>query len=290
MFERTALYAESWNVAWRKKATGSILTDLETKFNIIENSVRYWAADPFLFKYEGDIYIFAELYDYSKCRGGLGYCRWNGNGFGKWKKVISEPYHLSYPFIFEIDGEIYIMPESGENHSLYLYQAVSFPDIWKRKKTIRKNVIYGDTTPFIWNDHRYALAYDVHDIHDYKLVLLDLENYKNDYIIDNLRKPELRRPAGKMFNVMDTFVRPAQNCVDDYGKSLVFYRYQIGKKGYEEEMILERMPEELKFSRDILLDGMHTYNSIDDFEVIDIKTRRLNYLNFIFRILRKIRR
>lgn len=36
MFERTALFAESWNVAWRKKNRESILTDKITPFAIIK--------------------------------------------------------------------------------------------------------------------------------------------------------------------------------------------------------------------------------------------------------------
>jgi len=77
MFERTALFAESWNVAWRKKNRESILTDKITPFAIIKNSFRYWAADPFLFEHENQVYIFVELYDYIKCRGCLGYCKWD---------------------------------------------------------------------------------------------------------------------------------------------------------------------------------------------------------------------
>lgn len=64
MVERTPLFAESWSVAWREKPCGTLLKDLDTPFEIIPNSVRYWAADPFLFVYHGETYIFAELYDY----------------------------------------------------------------------------------------------------------------------------------------------------------------------------------------------------------------------------------
>ena len=61
MLKETSLYAESWNVAWRKQGVGSILKDKKTEFTVIKNSFRYWAADPFLFEYEGKKYIFAEL-------------------------------------------------------------------------------------------------------------------------------------------------------------------------------------------------------------------------------------
>ena len=70
MLKETNLYAESWNVAWRRESVQrSILKDTKTEFRVIKNSFRYWAADPFIFEYAGKIYIFAELYDYVKRRG-----------------------------------------------------------------------------------------------------------------------------------------------------------------------------------------------------------------------------
>lgn len=291
MFERTALYAESWNVAWRKKGTGSILKDLVTPYEVIKNSFRYWAADPFLFQYGNDIYIFAELYDYIECRGGLGYCKWNGKKFGKWKKIISEEYHLSYPFIFEKNGQIYIMPESGGSGTLYLYKAVDFPNKWEKAGLVRSDVVYGDTSLFDWNGRTYALAYDVQDKAVYKLLLLDIDDSKKDCMINSVYPSEHLRPAGKCFNFEDENYRPAQNCMHDYGEGLVFYKFKIDAEGnYAEEFIQELAPQQLNFTSNILLDGMHTYNSTNQFEVIDIKTRRFNILNFLFRIISKFRR
>ena len=291
MFERTGLYAESWNVAWRKKKTGSILNDFVTPFQIVKNNFKYWAADPFLFQYDDDFYIFAELYDYVECRGGLGYCKWNGKTFGKWKKVISESYHLSYPFIFDKDGQIYIMPESGASQTLYLYRAVDFPDKWEKMNVLRKDVVYGDTSLFEWGGRTYALTYNVRDSKEYKLVLLDMKDEINDCTIDSMYPSEHLRPAGKMFCWEGRCLRPAQNCTNDYGEGLIFYEYNIDIKGsYTEDVVQGIMPKQLTFSKNILLDGMHTYNSMNGFEVIDIKTRRFNLLNFVFRIINKFRR
>lgn len=36
MLKETSLYAESWNVAWRQKSRGSILSDKKTEFNVIK--------------------------------------------------------------------------------------------------------------------------------------------------------------------------------------------------------------------------------------------------------------
>ena len=74
----TSLFAESWNVAFRLKKQGSIFEDLDSRFMIIPNSLRYWAADPMVFTYKNNTYVFAELYDYVRCRGILGYTKYDG--------------------------------------------------------------------------------------------------------------------------------------------------------------------------------------------------------------------
>lgn len=288
MLEKTPLFAESWNVAWRRCSSGSVIEDKKTPFFIIRNSCRYWAADPFLFSHDGEYYVFAELYDYIARKGVIGYCKWNGKRFGHWKAVIKEKYHLSYPFIFEHDGGIYIMPESGANQSLQLYRAVSFPDKWEKVRTLRENVVYGDTTPFCYEQHTFGLTYDLEKTHEPKLALLDFENDKNDRIV-NVDNIDLRRPAGKYFIYNDALVRPAQNCRGDYGKGLLFYRCYVNNGEYSERLVAEVLPQELSYSRRIYLDGMHTYNADEHFEVIDIKTRRFNLLNLVSRIIGKLR-
>lgn len=271
-----------------KKTEGTLLENQTDSFHVIKNNYRYWAADPFVFSYQDDTYIFAELYDYVEARGGLGYCKWLGNGFSSWKKVISEPYHLSYPYIYEKNNQIFILPESGASGLLYCYKAINFPDCWEKVQILRRDVMLGDTTPFSWNGHDYALSYDVHDPDEYQLCLLDLENAENDVHLRFLDYPELRRPAGKPFLHNECWIRPAQNCTNHYGEGLVFYSFSMSEGQYEETLEKKLYPDELKYSYKILLDGMHTYNFNDEFEVIDIKTRRFNLLNFIFRMKNKI--
>lgn len=289
MLLNSKLFAESWNVAWRKKAQGTILTDKETPFTVIKNSFRYWAADPFIFEYDGKAYIFAELYDYVNCRGCLGYCELNEKRVS-WKPVIEEAYHLSYPCIFRSGQEIYIMPESGAGDELVLYKAIRFPNQWEKVRILRRNVRYGDTTPFEWKNHKYALAYDVKEAGKYKMVLLDFENEDQDKAL-SVSDIESRRPAGMMFRSGDKNIRVAQNCRHGYGKGLIFYEYWVLENGiYTEELLESIFPEQLHLSKSIYADGMHTYNGSEHYEVIDIKTRRFNVLNFIFRIFGKLKR
>ncbi len=288
MFEKTPLFAESWNVAFRQKTVGTVLTDKSSVFTIVPNSFRYWAADPFLFEYDGITYIFAELYDYVLCRGCLGYCQIKNGKTSAWTKVLQEDFHLSYPVIFQRDGEILMMPESGADKTLSLYRAVHFPDRWEKVSFLRDNAVLADSTPFDCNGKKYILSYDMTDLQNIRLKILDMDNPDMDRVltVDSL---ELRRPAGNFFAVNDKVYRPAQDCTSDYGQGLVFYECDFSRE-YNEYIVQKIYPAELNFSRRIFLDGMHTYNANNDYEVIDLKTRRFNILNFYFRFLSKIRR
>lgn len=286
MINESRIYAESWNIAIRERK--EILFDTTTQFNVIKNPFRYWIADPFLFEHGNEVYIFAEMYDYLRRRGVIGCAKITKGCVGKWKPVIIEPYHLSYPYIYEKQGEIFIVPESGSNRSLDVYRAVEFPHKWEKYTQLRRGRKLADTTLIESDGIQYGITYDVSDTQHYKVVLLDLE--KNADICLEMSNIEKRRPAGKFFGIGDTLYRPAQNCVDGYGKGIVIYRvFENNQNQYDEEQLAEIFPENLAFSKNIFLDGMHTYNRCEKYEVIDIKTRRFNVLNLLSRIYGKIK-
>ena len=282
------IFAESWNVAWRKRPVGSILADEETPFSVIKNSFRYWAADPFVYEYRGEVFVFAELYDYVLRRGVIGYCKINGIKQEKWTVVITEKYHMSYPCIMEYNGKFYMMPETSAGEELVLYEAEDFPKKWKKVSVIRRNVRFADTTPIEGEEAGWALTFQIGNSPCLKLV--NLIDGTREYLIDNENHLKIR-PAGKMFKQRGRYIRPAQNSLDygaGYGRSLIFYEYHLGQNGlYWEKRIAEVKPEALSFSSNIMIDGMHTYNATDEYEVIDVKTRRFNLLNFICRIVGK---
>ena len=288
--KKTALYAESWNVAWRQAVPGTILTDKHTSFTIIGNPLRYWAADPFVVEKDGKIYIFAELYDYIRCRGILGVCELIPGRKCRWEPILIEPFHLSYPCILEQGGKTYLLPESGQDRSLLLYEAVEFPRKWKRVKALREGVSFADTTPI--SDDGLALTHQVADARHPQLLLIDLTGRRLDVPAEN--QDVLRsRPAGKPFRMDGRLIRPIQHSWDfgqNYGKSLIFSTVTVEGTLCREEPITEITPADLQYSRPIFLDGMHTYNASTHFEVIDIKTRRFNLLNLLFRMLSKFRR
>lgn len=279
----TPLYAESWNVAFRHKPQGTILSDRKTPFAVIPNSLHYWAADPMVFTHEGRTYIFAELYDYTLCRGIIGVSEYRGNGsFGVWKPIIQEDFHMSYPYVFRTGEEIYMIPETTQKNALLLYRAVEFPMRWELHKVICENVCWADTTIIPDGDGFLGRTQACQNGRDLDLQIRLTRELE---LQDRTERPDsdtrINRPGGRPFFHQGRWWWVSRDCREGYGKALFF------RSDREEAHLL---PQELNYSHDFYLDGMHTYSATEEFEVIDLKTRRLNPLNLCTRLIAKFRR
>ncbi len=60
--------------------------------------------------------------------------------------VLIEPFHLSYPYVFEWDGDYYMIPETYQARSVRLYRAVAFPTTWRAVATLLHGPYYVDSS------------------------------------------------------------------------------------------------------------------------------------------------
>ena len=266
------LVLRRWQIAYRIKPSGSIFTDLNTPFIAIPNTLRYMAADPFLFTENGKTYLFAELQDSHDNLGKIGYAEFDGEKFGDWKVVISENYHLSYPNIFRYKGNIYIVPESSASKQLYAYKAVSFPDKWEKCGVLLDNIPVVDTTFTDYEGKHLMFTYDITDYENGKLWLYEVgDNGKAELYCDEPISEDVSvaRHGGNFLNYEGKLLRVAQDCDGDYGKALVFLDVKsLERNGYSEEIFKRIEPVEVTINKDKVT-GLHTYNADENIEVID---------------------
>ena len=94
-------------------------------------------ADPFAIFRNGVWYLFFELFQRDSDIAVIGassskdLVHWEPLGI-----VLRQPHHLSYPFVFEHDGQVYMMPESKSVKRVDLYRAIEFPYRWEFEKTV----------------------------------------------------------------------------------------------------------------------------------------------------------
>ncbi|MEJ0099500.1 MAG: formyl transferase [Pseudomonadota bacterium] len=107
-----------------------------------------YLADPFGLWRDGRLHVFAEIYDYRVRVGAIEVLVFDA-GFRllEQRRVLSEPWHLSYPFVFEAQGTTWMLPEANRSRTLTLYRAVEFPFRWEPAHRIVLDQTPIDATP-----------------------------------------------------------------------------------------------------------------------------------------------
>lgn len=279
---------EKWTIAYRKKAEGKTLLDsLSGTFIPLANTWRYWRADPFLFEKDGKTYLFAELFDRVKGRGVLGCCELTDTGAKKWKVIIEEPFHLSYPFIFQRGDEIYLIPEAFKSGKIMLYKAVCFPHKWTKVRDLA-DMVAVDSTMVDTADGSYMITVRIaNEVSELVVMRLNEQMEMKDLRIVSQKEDPNVRPAGKVFTWKDQLIRPAQDCAKSYGYGLNLMRISaLDEIRYAEELVRKILPEEITIRGIRMPQGIHTYNFTDRYEVIDFKEYEFGIVGKIAKLMR----
>ena len=286
------LRLNKWAVAFREKT--SKFLDKKKAFLPLKYDYKGFYADPFIYDYDGDTYLFVEYYPYWLNRGVIAYAKYNHNtnSFGNFKTIIKEDYHLSYPLIFTDDDNIYLMPEASASNSLYIYKCINFPDVWEKHAILIDNVKLVDTTPFIYNEEFYAFT-KVNDNIDSPMMLLKISTEDWSVINKSIVTDDISisRPGGKVITSDGEYYLVTQDCKDDYGTAINFIRFTIDSDMNVDFKLLKKVTAndiQIRGVRNIK--GIHTYNFNSQLELIDYKYPIIAPYRDFWRLIYKIKK
>jgi hypothetical protein len=229
---------------------------------------RFW-SDPFLLQRDGALHVLVEEYPYESGRGRIAIL--SRSALGEWSEartVLERPYHLSYPFVFEHEGQLLMLPETTAERRVELYRCVRFPDEWELDTTLVDNLAGADST--LWfQDERWWMFVDVKD----ELHILYSDSPRGPWRAHrgNPVKSDSRssRPAGRMFRNGADVIRPAQDCSVQYGREVVFNKITRLTPDEFEEVEIGRLGTPWNGST-----GCHTFNQLDGITVVDRLVQR----------------
>jgi hypothetical protein len=160
--------------------------------------------------------------------------------------VLAEPFHLSYPYVFEWLGDYYMIPESFQARSIRLYRAVRFPTRWSLVATLLSGGVFLDSSIFRYHD-RWWLFTETNPHHKYDTLRLysadDLtgpwhEHTQSPIIEGN---PHIARPGGRVLLVDGRVIRYTQDCYPVYGTQVrAFEVTQLTRQHYREQPVREQ--------------------------------------------------
>ena len=261
---------ERWSVSYANKNW----KELEMrKSHKILNPPNRFLADPFLYSKNGNHYCFLENYDYIAKKADISVYQIN-NGVDKFLgNALSEDFHLSFPYLFEVSGDLYMIPESHEIKQIRLYKCKEFPLKWELEKVLIDNICAADTVVF-YKDSLWWMLTNTDPLlsgdHQSELSIF----YSEDILTEDWKPHKLnpiyidphRSRNGGLFKEGDKFYRVCQKhgfC--NYGESSDIYQIKfINKDSYKEELIGSIKPNFLNNIK-----GTHHFDNKNGYSVFD---------------------
>jgi len=237
---------KNWSIGLMSAASLSTLKDIPdcpnpriTRTNV-SSPPSDFVADPFLVK-DGDLWhVFFELFNKTRDRGEIGVatskdlCEWSYRGV-----VLSEPFHLSYPYVFKVNKDYYMVPESRQNREIRLYKATKFPNSWRMERVLKRGN-YSDPSLVFYKNRWWIFA----NLAPYGLAVFSSPSLDRKFI-EHKQSPlylgdsSRARPAGRILNIDGELYRFVQDNRGGYGRSVRMFRVIVlNKNEIKEEIVL----------------------------------------------------
>ena len=138
-----------WNVAFRKIGSKEIY--------IIKNPKNHF-FDPFIIYYQKKYICYVEDFDFKKNKGQISAVEIYENGDYKNLGIcIEENFHLSFPYIFKFNNNLYMCPETKEANSINIYKCTKFPLEWKHYAVAIDKISAVDPMIFFYNNYWWLI-------------------------------------------------------------------------------------------------------------------------------------
>ncbi len=216
---------------------------------------------------------YVEDYDYDTSLGTITAVEIDRDKHTELGKVLVEDFHLSYPFLFEDSGELYMCPETHQAKQIRIYKCTDFPLGWELHKVIMSDVSTVDTNLFKFDSRWWMLTNidssgtgeQCSELHLFYADTFDSTEWTphplNPIIFDSLKA----RNGGLLFDGTDIYRVFKVQGFDLYGASMGLAKItELTTQTYTEELFCSITPDYFKN-----LYGNHTYSFDHGLMVLD---------------------
>jgi hypothetical protein len=243
---------------------------------------RFW-ADPCVVARDGKYYIFIEEFVYRKKKGTIAVIEMDASGnYSPPVPVLEQPYHMSYPFVFQYEGDYYMIPETKANATIEIHKCIEFPRRWEKCKVLMANVRAVDSTVFHHNGKWWMFTNLVENEgaspHD-ELFLFHADSplaeqwhpHPLNPIVSDARRA---RPAGGIIAHNGKLYRPSQKVFPRYGWGFNLSEILVlSETEYQETLVQDIHPE-----WDSRMVGMHSLSYRDGLTCCDGLRKRWRWV------------
>lgn len=236
---------------------------------------RYWYADPFILSSsDKDVVILAEEWVRKEKKGRLAvlFCEKRRNGYRLKQRatLLEKDTHLSFPYVIEDNGQIYVVPENYQSGTVTLYRYdIDANKLVEPIVLLNESLVNCQIAKIGKTYYMFGIQSGLPDSEAGKRLLIYKSDslfgdYKISQTIDNKLREE--RGAGRIFSSHGRIYRPAQSCEGGYGKSVLIYELTMDENGSFAEKLSRRFVPDQKMHYGL---KHHTFDLFDGRVAVD---------------------
>lgn len=259
-----------WNIGFIEDGIENIIQDKKTNIHWVKKYINdRWFADPFILDVtESDIVILAEEYSYNLRRGRIARVVIDRKTYEekKFEIILDLSTHLSFPFIFRYENNIYIMPENSASGSSFIYK---YDDETRelQKVQIVSDRPLTDAIIFNYKDKYYLLSTNLPDPNGKTLCIYSFnpKELKVETLLQTVEfNSQVARNAGGIIKINNNLYRPAQDCAKCYGNGVVIQKIEYNEGHFVFKDVNSIYPHSFRYNQ-----GLHTLNNYKGLIVVD---------------------
>jgi hypothetical protein len=222
-------------------------------------------ADPFGIELAGKQYLLCEYFDYREGKGRiLGAEIKDATVVGGLKDAITAPFHISYPFLFTYEGDVFCVPETCLASEVTLF-----------KEAVLLNNVPAIDPSIVHFNGRWWLFYGDLRTGSASLYVSYADSLLGPWL-PHARQPvkidiASSRPGGTPFVHNGKLYRPAQDCSQVYGRRVMINEIVALSPGdFEEKTVAAVEPDR----HGPYPNGLHTLSALGDITLVDGKREK----------------
>ena len=284
--------------AGRLLQSSAALADLAPRITWLPDAGPWrYLADPFGLRRGEATHVFVEAFDYRDKHAVIEHHEFGPDLQWRGKSVaLARPFHLSYPFLIEHGGEVFMVPESHQAGEIALYRARNFPGDWIRETVLLPNV-RGAEASLIEHEGGWWMFYTVvgpgaQDQRELHIAFADRltgpwHTHPLNPVLDDRAGA---RPGGTPFVGPDgCLILPVQDCSRSYGGALRFLKFtRLDASGVRYEHLPLSLTGALASATHA--EGLHTFSRCSDLTLIDVKAVSRSRERQVLDFKRRLRR
>jgi hypothetical protein len=233
-------------------------------------------ADPFLFEHAGALYVFYEAQGSRDEPAWIEVGRLDGEEFARLGEALRCPYHLSFPFVFAHEGDVFMIPETHQTNRLEIWRATRFPFEWELHATALEGQSPADSV-LLRQDARWWLFTNLSrterfSTHMNALYLFEVDGPEMRQITPHRLNPivigsNVARNGGSILSFDGVLYRPSQiNARGVYGYGLNLMRIDVlDPENYHETLVRRITPQDIPG-----VHGVHHISFARDMVMLDV--------------------